>query len=219
MALELKNNTDFPDWFIRRMISWICKNDWIEWSTKKIRGGVEVRNRHTNYRRHSGHAYPSRERMVLSIGTLETYRPYIFEENENGRRVPVRNEDGTFKLGEPDPVRRIRAFVRLTAHELAHLAQYDRPKERAQYSEREAERLARLVLGEFEEREAELTEAWMKPPAYADRPKKPKPTLKERNAAKARAKLKEWQRKEKLAKTKRKKYEKAVRRYEKEGVL
>jgi len=213
--LKLKNNTDFPDWFLRRMISWVCKNGHIGWSTKKIRGGVEVRNRNKRYASSSGCAWPRGERMVLSIGTLDVFRPYLLD--ENGKHI--KNDDGHgFKVAdEPDRAARIRTLVELTAHEVTHLAQWEKTSDKGRYSEKEADRVARWVLEDFKKEEAALTAAWMEPPKYATKPKKEKPTIKERNAAKARANLKTWERKLKLAKTKWKKYEQQVRRYEKEG--
>jgi len=216
--MKLKNTTDFPDWFLRRMISWVCQNEWLDWSVRKI-NEVDVRNRFTSYRRRSGHAWPMHRRIVLSIGTAELFRPTIFEENENGRRMPVRDDsekDG-WKKGslEEGQKQRIRQLVDLTGHEVGHLTQYQKRAGHGKYSERECNHIAARVLEAFKENEDALVAEWMKPPSYATKPKKAKPTKQQERYERAKANLANWERKHKLAQTKLRKYRKQVAYYEK----
>jgi len=214
--LELKNSTDFPDWFIRRMISWICKNDWINWSTKKIRGGITVRNKTRGQL--SGHAWPLEERIVVSIGVPDVFRPVLTD--EDGKTVWGENARPK-RTGEVDTKQRIQCLVSVMAHEIKHLAQYEKSRGRypGKYSEREADIVEKMVLAEFKELEDVLVPEWMKAPAYANKPKKEKPTRKQVNAQRAHKNLKNWERKLKLAETKVKKYQQQVQRYQKDGVI
>lgn len=215
--MELKNTTDFEDWFIRRMISWVCKSEYIDWSVKKI-NKVIVRNR--NRGRYSGRAWPWARRIVLSIGTARVFSPYIRDEHGH----PIRDEEAIkkgrplherFKVGEPDLDERIKLLVELTAHEVGHLTQIVKPRRRGKYSEREVDWKADRVVEDFLEKREELIAAWGVPPVYATKPKKVQPTAQEQRYARTLKNLANWEKKSKLAATKLKKYRKQIRYYEK----
>ena len=211
--MKLKNNTDFPDWFLRRMIAWICRNPHIDWRVKKIRGGVEVRNRSKGYQ-YSGHAWPSRERIVVSIGVPEMFRDIV--KDENGQTVWDKDNDWRPKReGEPDHKARITSLVSILAHEIVHLAQWEKGPGRGKYSEREANWRAKQAVEAFVKEADILIANWMESPSYATKPKKAKPSIQEQRYQRALKNQANWERKIKLAKTKLAKYSKQVRYYEK----
>jgi len=213
--MKIKNNTDFPDSFLKKMISWICKNPHMCWSVRKIRGGVEVRNRSTGHKA-TGHAWPARERIVVSIGVSEMFRETVKDEKgftvwalpEKGRRrAPLRQ-------GPSDQMARVRALIDVMAHEIAHLTQWEKRSARGQYSETEANWKADRVLEAFAEDETGLTALWMELPRR-DKEPKAKPSIREQRYERAKKNLANWERKARLAKTKLAKYRKQVQYYEK----
>lgn len=114
-------------------------------------------------------------------------------------------------------------LIRITAHELYHIRQFNvgmlRSREaRSEYArdtERQACAAERRALAAFEGRKEELLAEWRskaKPP----KAKPAKSPLKERNYERNSELLAAWQRKLKLAQTKVKQYRAKVRRYERE---
>jgi hypothetical protein len=70
MTMKLKNTTDYPDHFLRRMVAWCCKQ--LECPPSIIREAA-FRNRSDRYT--SGHAYwAGRGRFVVSSGKLAADR-------------------------------------------------------------------------------------------------------------------------------------------------
>lgn len=210
--MKLKNTTDFPDWFLRRMISWVRLNSHIELPTKYLRE-VEVRNRRTAYRKRSGHASIYEGRIVLSIGTLDVFRPYLFDESN----MHLRDEDGHFVYGDPDPALRIRKLVGLTAHELGHLAQFHRSGRHATYSESGANWMEDQVVEDFVANSLALTTAWMEPPAYAKKEKVKKLPKRLVRAKNALMKRDEWKTKSERAAKKAKDWQLKVNYYQRNG--
>lgn len=187
--MKLRNSTDFPDYFLRRMVGWCAKQ--LGYSTARLR--AEFRNRREWF---SGHAYGG-GRIVVSVSRTE------FAEPIKGRRhiagVQVVYHD------------RMEALIGVTAHEIAHLCQYrDR---RHKFAEHDAEWHAQRVLDAFRLGRDAWLAAWNEPPA--EKPAKPKLSIAERRAEKAQADLDRWQRKLKLAQTKVKKLKRRVAYYDK----
>jgi hypothetical protein len=191
--MKIKNTTDFPDWFLRRMISWVCSRRIIEWSPRKIR---EATYRNSSGLGGSGLAYTTWGEFRVSVMPVRS------------RKIP---KEGMREVYDRD---RIRSLVSLTAHEITHLTQEIRVL-RGKNCEGNARWQARQVKEEFIRNEDELVAKWMKPPAYATKPKKAKPPVQEVRYERAKKNLANWERKAKLAKTKIQKYRKQVRYYEK----
>lgn len=189
----LKNTTDYPDYFLRRMVAWCCKKSGLP--VRRVTR-AEFRNRFSDY---SGHAYGSGLIMV-SIGrygfpTSPDDRPGM-----QGERFNDRTE----------------ALVAVTAHEVEHVCQYAERRIRQLHAERKAERATRVhevaVLRLFREQRESLLSKWNEPPA--PRVRQPKATRAERNEIAARKKLDEWQRKLKAAQNKVRTYRAKCRRYD-----
>lgn len=188
--MKLKNSTDFPSWFLRRMIGWICQHKAIGMSVRQI-GEANFQNMHDSSGNFSGRAY-CRNRGYYNNRFKVRISPLKDWENQG---------------------KRIRALVYVTAHEIEHLNQtLDVLKGR--HREREARAWGYAVQEDFIAREAELTEAWFAPPVYATRSSAPKSVVDKRKEA-AIKNLKTWQRKLKMAENKVAKWQKKVRYYEK----
>ena len=99
----------------------------------------------------------------------------------------------------------------VTAHEVAHLENYERTRDGG--PEYRIDLRAGEVLEKFKEHEEELLIEWNKEPAR--RPAKPKKSKQEIKKENAKRLLKQWETKLKLAKTKVAKYKKQVAYYNK----
>ena len=193
-----KNSTDWSDAFLRKMLSWVCKE--IEYPRLKLRK-IEFGNR-TNCA-YSGRAWSCRD-ILVRVGPDSKF-PCQARIHGDGFTVGTIND-------------RLEALVKVTAHEVAHLdnARRGNSSRRAGEwggSERYTDVAAKRVLMAFREKRAELEAAWAandKPKAV--RAKKPKTQVRAENAF---AKVAEWERKLKLAKTKLKQWQKKARYYEK----
>lgn len=186
--LAFKNTTDIPDTMLKRMIAWTMKEMEIpkEWLNQ-----ITFRNRSRCF---SGRAWWRKGRIVCSI------------DNQYPRKYSRYGHSCTFET-------RIEALLFLLAHELFHIHQ-GRKGLLTRYARREetADLAGHRILKAFRDNQTELLQDWDR-----RRKTKPKPVvdneLLQWEACKA--KLKEWQRKHKLAQTKVKRYLKELKRIEK----
>lgn len=208
--MKLRNTTEWPDYMLRRMVSWACEQ--VELPLAKVKQARFGRRSHGAYRGQGGYGYG----ILVRIGPASEYpvEPHHY---------PGRTSDAYMS---PRMVDQIDGLVAVTAHELTHVREQLAHREirqqrmykglprakRAWNSERPTMFEERRVLLLFQaNREALLAEWNEAPPAPA---RKPKATRAERNEKNARTKLAEWERKLKLAKTKVSQYKVKVRRYD-----
>ena len=187
--MKLHNSTNYPDYFLRRMVSWCCKEIGLpvrHIREAKFRKGGPCHSRGTSA---SGRAW--RRRFVVTHGYADG--------------------DDLEKLVMND-------LVRTDAHELVHVFLFregsnTRRSGNGGGSERETNVYMRRVYSAFEIKRDELLAAWNQPPKQ--RPATPKPTVQEKRAKAVSEALARWQRKLKLAQTKVKQYRSKARYYEK----
>ena len=196
--MQWKNRTDWPDYFLQRMLRWVCGQ--LNYPYHELRR-VDFGKRSTCC--YSGRAWWGRERILVRIGPPSKFP------------VPADHRPGYGGMVLVDDVE---ALVKVTAHEIQHLMQSREKRiadlQRRRKVEFDARWSALMVLTEFRDERAWLMRVWSKPPVTVSQP-----TKRECNAAKAAAALDRWQRKLKLAQTKVRKYRAAVRRYEKQGIM
>ena len=199
--MKLENTTNVPNYYLRRMISWICKQ--LEVPVRQVRYAKFGNRSHLSY---SGHAW-------------STY--ILCNTDPRLDKFPA----GRKRSGE-GPMDRKHALVCIAAHEICHLATLYREARGQKKTRRggksrggseavvrrEETRIAEL----FERNRNTLTELWSTPPKklQADRRKSAVQQREERAAAN----LARWERKLKLAKTKVAKYRKTVRYYDRRHV-
>lgn len=176
-ARKWKNSTDWPDYYLRRMLSWVCKE--LEFPVRQIKN-VEFGNRKTCD--WSGRAW-SYNRILVRIGPADRFPCHA--------RV---YRDG-FSVGRIAD--RVEALVKVTAHEVAHLdngERGNRSRERGGWggSERYTDAAAKRVLEAFRENRDALVAEWEKPPKC--KPKK-EPGPVEKRALKAFSKEAEYEKK------------------------
>lgn len=196
--MKLRNSTDYPNYFLRRMVGWICRQ--VDYPASRVRE-AQFRNRTGSV--YSGHAYGSR-RIVASVGPASMF-PFGPD-----------NRPGLAGMVLAD---RMECLIAITAHELAHLHQYAnrrtaKLKGRVEFDARWHEVKA---LDAFRASRERLLAEWSAEPERCAALSAPKPTLTERRAAKAAADLARWQRKLKLAQTKVQQYKRRVAYYAKKG--
>lgn len=194
--MKLKNTTDFPLWFLRRMTAWCCR----QLGDLKLRDVASV-----TFRRSRG-AYGGVARTHRRAITVCVGRPVEFPCESMTHR-----NGHSMKLAD-----RVEALVWVIAHELAHVMQaLQRTGTRQQGghagSEMATEWHAKPVVEAFRAQRAALLAAWEEPPAVALRPK-PEPA--QLRASKAEADLARWERKLKLAQTKVRKLRRRVLYYQ-----
>lgn len=191
--MKLKNTTDFADHLLRRMVSWCCRQ--VGYKPSRIRA-AQFRNKSGAY---SGHAYHSR-RIVASIGPDKLFP------------LPPDSRPGMDNESFAD---RTEALVAITAHEIAHLLQYETGRitrlKANGLTERDARRQEVACLRAFRNSRELLLTDWSHEPAEKA---KPVASVQDRRAAKAQAALDRWQRKAKLAATKVRQYRRQVGYYE-----
>ena len=145
--MRFKNTTDYSDKFLRRMLSWCCKE--LDMPIRKTVRSVSFANTKNAW---SGCAWYS-GKIAIRIGSEKhfPYRPFYYRTNEP-------NWLNT----------RLQALVIVTSHEIAHLRQTQSPALRQQHGkrvacrEKHAQRLALNVLIVFLPLESELTQHWQK---------------------------------------------------------
>lgn len=193
--MKLENTTDFPNYFLRRMISWICGE--LEMPVRYLwRASFKNKTCHAT-RATSGYAY--RKSIKVGIGTLQVF-----------------NCDGDY----PEEGRRSRLgnLVRVTAHELAHVdngRRGDKTRRGGRWggSERYTQLRARDAKETFLKQWQELEAQWIAEPKLraCASPKKP---IVEKRADRAAELLKQWEKKLKTAKTKVAKYKAKIKYYD-----
>lgn len=196
--MKIKNSTDWPVWFLRRMLSWCCKQ--LDMPAKDIRLAV-FRNSRAAW---GGSAYYWRGAITVCVGAA-SYFPSKGYKHGNGHQNTITD--------------RLECLVWVTAHEAAHVAQkHTRSRQSGSGggSEISTEWHATPVLEQFRAMRDALLSKWNTPPAATLRP--PQPNLLDRRAAKAKADLDKWTRKLKLAQTKVRKLKTRVRYYEKKVI-
>lgn len=194
-TMKIKNSTPYADYYLRRLVSWVCRE--ISLPVRKVKI-VEYRNRNQD-QYFSGHA-SSVMRIVCSV--------------PSGDDVELTCRTGHLQSTRQSIADKTEGIVVITAHELAHLHQYlfkrsRKLKKKWGATENDAELIAWRVLRAFRDDRKSLEEAWNSLPTI-----KPVVSLQERRAAKAMAALNSWEQKAKLAKTKVKKYRQQVKYYE-----
>lgn len=191
--MKLKNSTDFPDYFLRRLVAWCCCQSRLPVRAVKL---AEFRNRCDNY---SGHAYHSM-RFVVSTGKA-------------GFPMEADHREG---MGGEIIADRIESLVAVTAHEIEHLCQYHENRSRTLHRRRRSEPVTRAhevrCLRLFRAHRDLLLAEWNAEPAV--RTVGPNHTRQKKNEANARKLLATWERKLKLARTKVSAYRRKVRRYD-----
>lgn len=192
--MKLRNTTDFPDYFLRRLVSWCCRE--LELPASKVRQVTFANSRGA----YGGCAYLGNLSVGVRIGP-PGYFPCKTAKHYDGLQETL--------------VDRTEGLVAVTAHELAHLEQYRRrtTTRRGGFggSERLTDAMAFRCLRAFREQRDSLLAEWSEPPAV--RPAKPKPSVVEQRAAKIDADLARWNRKLKLAQTKIRKLKKRAAYY------
>lgn len=195
--MKLTNTSDFPDHFLRRMVGWCCRE--LLLPVKVVRQARFTKYRTWAFR---GRAWSS-GRILVRIGP---------EANPAGvswypltRRYPGRVRAPEYVLAD-----RIEALVKVTAHELAHLERWQSGVGRN--CEGQVDSVALIVLNAFRKDREVLLAEWNREPASKEVP--PKPSVREKNAAKVQADLLRWTRKLKLAQTKVRKLKVKAKRYE-----
>lgn len=179
-----KNSTPWPDHFLRRMVSWVCRE--LEFPRKNLHG-IEFGNR-TNTA-WSGRAWcgPHGGYILVRIGP-DSHFPTTAHVHRGG-----------WTVGKVED--RIEALVKVTAHEVAHCDNSRRNnKSRGSYeshgntagSERLTDAMAKRVLEAFRENRDALVAEWEKPPTRQKA--KPKSPVQKR-AENAFAKESEWEKK------------------------
>lgn len=228
--MKLKNSTDFSDAFLRRMVSWCCRE--LELPVSYIRE-AQFRNRQSSY---SGHAWPYERRICVSVGThrrIERQVDHAERPTHTTRFCEVREPGKPVIYREfvPDPLpleKRIDFLVRVTAHECAHLmlSRFGRsmPKDAQKPhgrrklvhggSEQQTEWHEKKLMALFEANRDALLAAWNEP--VAERAKTTIP-ISEKRQAKVLSDLERWNRKLKLAQTKIRKLKKRAAYYERKA--
>jgi hypothetical protein len=197
--MKIKNTTDYPDHFLRRMTAWCCRQ--LEFRVGEVKLAV-FRNR--SRRGYRGFADYTRRMISCTVHRTDGWpRP----DNRPGMHGEALAD-------------RLEVLVNLTSHELYHLAaKFDADHRqrtrgagtRHASGERETRHASVLVLRAFREQRDALVAEWSQPPA---RESKPRPTLQQQRAAKAAAQLAAWERRAKIAANKVRRYRKQVRYYE-----
>lgn len=188
---RLKNSTDFPNHFLRRMLSWCARCAELKPSQ------VRAANFTTCSAAFRGRAWWSM-RILVRIGDAKHF-PL------KGCQYPGRKRAPVYDLND-----RIEALVCVTAHELEHL--YDFSQNIRVVKEGYVDSRALRILEAFRENREALLAEWGDAPAA--KPVTPKPSKAQARADAASVALYNWEKKLKLAKTKVAKYRAKVRYYE-----
>jgi hypothetical protein len=198
--VKLTNTTDFPDYFLRRLYSWCCKE--LEISPRYIR---EIAFRNSS-RAWGGLAYLSQRRIGVRIGTPESF-PCKTKKHRYGLQETIADQT--------------EALIEITAHELAHHEQYIRGSKTRQSgsgggSERMTDQQAFRVLRTFREQREQLLAVWYLPPAQ--RPVSVKLDRNSEKLAHYEVLLARWNKKLKTAQTKIRRYRTKIKYYQKRKV-
>ena len=194
--MKIINTTDFDPAFLRRMVSWCCKQ--LDLPVKRLKECAFRKSK----RRFGGLAY-YRSRIGVRIGGDECNREVKHWKFSDGFQIVTQD--------------RIELLLATTAHELAHIEQFWRIPNLRKGLERRTEGQAYRVLQQFRLQRETLMPLWSEPP------KRPvvavstvqKPTLQERRMGAVATKLAAWRTKLKTAKSHVAKCQRQMRYYEK----
>lgn len=199
--MNLKNSTDWSNLFLRRMLSWCCKQV-----------GVPVRQLHkAEFGNRTDCAYSGRgtwKRILVRIGPASCYpvKPHLY---------PGRTDEAFMSPLIED---RVEGLIAVTAHELTHAREHYRMKKqpairalRAWGSERQTMFEERRVLELFKQNREALLAEWSAEPSQRETQQR---TLQEKRAEKVQKDLSRWTRKLKLAQTKIRKLKQRASYYE-----
>lgn len=196
----LRNTSSWTNRFLRRMLAWVCKE--VDYPLQKI---VEAEFGNRTTRAYSGRAWASR-RILVRVGPESKFpaKSRVFR-------------DG-FTVGTMQD--RLEALIVVTAHEVAHLRNGRNTKGKWGGTERYTDLQAKRVLEAFRENREALLTKWGQTTAAKEVKEKTaeepgiRPDVK-RRALNAARKAAEWERKLKLAKTKRSQWNKKLAYYQK----
>lgn len=191
--MKLRNSTSWQDWFLRRVVSWCCKE--LEMKQRIVRSCV-FRNSRSSW---GGCAYLSRYQISVCIGRDSDFP----ESRKSMRGTPERTLND-----------RLECLVWVTAHELAHLLQYSERSGTRQGgnqggSEQATEWFASKALTSFRAMRDTLLSTWNNEPALRIAAPVDRYQVK---LAKAQKDFARWTRKLKLAQGKVKKYQRQLKR-------
>lgn len=190
--MKLRNSTDFPSHFLRRLVSWCCKQIGLP---AKWLHSAQFTNCELAFR---GRAWY--RDVLIRIGP-DSHFPFPAH-SYGGYEAPALSD-------------RLETLIWITTHELTHVLQNGSPQGRRRDKEYSCEWHAHQALKAFQADRERLVAEWSAEPLRSAALSAPKPSTVERRAAKAREDLLRWQRKLTLAKGKVKKYTARVRYYEK----
>lgn len=199
--MRLSNTLSYSDRFLRRMISWICKE--IDLPVKYVWQAEFKRIKNCRRESYSGTAFLFERRIAVRLG------------EEFPSRAKIRRIGVCEVLAD-----QMEGLVYVTAHELAHLEQYKREvgtRGRGYIggSELNTDQIAFPVLRTFRAQREVLLAKWNE--AQVEPETKPVVSVVEKRAHKAQVMLEQWTKKLKLAQTKIKKYRTKVRYYERKA--
>lgn len=182
--MTLHNKTEWPDWFLRRLLAFCCRE--LGYPVRRLQAAEFTATRR-------GQSYRGRawgRHILVRVGPAS-----FFPLTGNSR--------GTKMLPPFTIADRVECLVLVTAHELAHCRSFWRPREYGN-GEGVIDLAARRVVERFRVDRERLMAAWEKPPST--RAAKPKPSEQERELAHAEKMARAWEKKLSLARTKAVKY-------------
>lgn len=194
--MKIHNTTTWSSEFLRRMVSWCCRE--VDYPST----GLCVRFGNSR-RQWGGLAYLGRNRIGVRVSQHDADFPCRTRKHFTGAQELIAD--------------RVEALVKVTAHEIAHLEAYRRRSRSRRGgggggSEQLTDQVAFTVLRKFRRHRGELESWWREP--VAERPTKRRTTAQERRAKIAEMRLAEWARRAKLAATKVRKYKRQVAYYQ-----
>lgn len=195
--MELRNDSFLPDYFIRRMVRWCCKQVGYPY---RLINEMSFTKRKTKYRR--GSAWFRSRRIFIHV---ESIMRNPIGESVSSFDDLIRHED-EFTLS------RLFQLVETTAHEVAHLYVY---WDGGGVAEAEVRAQGKIIADDFRNDRQALIESWAEAPKVSvSLETKSKPTAADKREARNRALLKKWESKQKAAQNKVKKYRTKVRYYD-----
>lgn len=192
--MKLKNSLEFPDYTLRRLVTWCCKQ--LDMPVRGVKSATFRRSTKS----FSGRARCWRGEIIVRLG--------------EARHFPNSGSYGITAGGFAD---RIEGLIGVTAHEVAHLYQHHELRNNANAPRRGVGRERstiwheQLCLEAFRSSRTSLLAEWMDAPPQAVA--ESQPSLIDRRAIKAQRMLAAWQRRLKLAKGKVQKYQRRVKYY------
>lgn len=203
--MQLRNTTDWDSKFLRRMVSWVCRQ--VGYPVKRLKAAEFGKRSSGAY---NGRAFLWRRSIRVVIGPARCYpvKPHLYPGTKNAAFMSPEMRD------------QIEGLVGVTAHEIEHLFSDAFRKHRKVNvnSERFTQAEERRVVELFRANRVELMAKWETPAKTAE--PKPEPTaalsaLQQKRADRAQALLDEWKRKEIAVKKKVQQYKRKVAYYSK----